>query len=247
MQLNPKSATPLYIQIAEHLQQQIKAGIYQAGYKLPSERELAESLNVSRMTARQAIQQLIQHGVAHSQVGKGTFVATSKVSQELRELTSFSEEMHRRNLSPGSCVVSQKLRSATDEEANALQINTGQPIAVLKRIRLADNHPLALEVAHLNLQYCPNIFDQHDFAHESLYYVLNHVYEIHLVWANQSIAARLPNKEEQLLLQIGQYSPVLSQTRVTFDADDRPIEFVRSVYNGEHYQLRTTLQIRMEA
>mgnify|MGYP005849407643 CR=1 FL=1 len=103
--VNPNSKVPLYIQMNEYLRKQIDAGTYPIGTRLPSERELAETNAVSRMTARQALQLLIQQGYADSRVGKGTFAALPKIRQELTELTGFSEEMSRRGMQPSSRVL----------------------------------------------------------------------------------------------------------------------------------------------
>lgn len=245
MIFSPDSAKPIYIQMSEHLQRQIQAGVYPVGCKLPSERELAEQFQVSRMTARQAVQELVQRGQAYSQVGKGTFVSPPKIHQELRELTSFSEEMRRRGNTPSSIVVMKAVQNADAHVAYYLQINEHDPIAVLQRVRLADGKPMALETAHLNARFCPHLLENHNFSHQSLYEVLNETYNIRLVWANQLIEARLPDEHEQAQLNIQTTDPVLSLTRVTFDEADQPIEFVRSVYIGKHYQLRTIL--KMEA
>jgi GntR family transcriptional regulator len=243
MQLKQNSSIPLYIQMANYLQRKIDAGVYSTGSKLPSERELSETFNVSRMTARQAVQQLVQRGQAFSKVGKGTFVSPTKIHHELRELTSFTEEMQRRGSRSGSLVLRADKQAADPETTTLLQMPTGEPVIVLQRVRLADNNPLALETAHLNPAYCPDLLINHDFGHESLYRVLREVFHLHLVWANQWIEARLPDTYEQKHLHIQGDDPVLSLTRVTFGENDIPIELVRSVYIGKHYQLRTTLRI----
>lgn len=229
--------------MTEYLERLIAAGVYSSGEKLPSERELAEIYGVSRMTARQAIQQLVQSGQAVARVGKGTFVSQPRIHHELRELTSFTEEMQRRGSESSSVVLQTHETTASADTAKLLQIEPRTPIYVLQRIRMADAHPLALETAHLNPTYCPDLFKNHDFSKDSLYRVLREVYHVHLVRANQWIEARLPDSYEQKHLNIKQYDPVLSLTRVTFNENDLPLELVRSVYIGKHYQMKTTLRM----
>ncbi|MEM6283590.1 MAG: GntR family transcriptional regulator, partial [Chloroflexota bacterium] len=178
-----------------------------------------------------------------SRVGKGTFVSQPKIHHELRELTSFTEEMKRRGSGSSSVVLQTTDTQANVETAQLLQIEPKTPIFVLQRIRMADARPLALETAHLNPVYCPNLFTNHDFRTDSLYRVLREVYHLHLVWANQWIEARLPDSYEQKHLNVKQHDPVLSLTRVTFNEHDLPLELVRSVYIGKHYQLKTTLRM----
>lgn len=244
MKLDAQSAIPLYEQLTNYLRQQIDDGVYTRGQKLPSERELAQTYDVSRMTARQAIQQLVQIGIAYSRVGKGTFVRSQPINQDLRELTGFTEEMGRLGASQSSRVLVSKITAAGPTLADHLRLAEGSPVAVLQRVRLANGKPLALETSHLNLNYCPeDILTNHDFSRESLYQVLRNVYDVHPMWANQIIEARLPDAYERKQLDLSEYDPVLSLTRVTYDQNDAPIEFVRSVYTGEHYQLQTTLRV----
>jgi GntR family transcriptional regulator len=242
MQPNPNSSTPLYIQIKDLLHSQIQSGQFAVGDRLPSERELSEIYNVSRMTARQALQLLQQDGLTQRQVGKGTYVARPQIDQELRELTSFTQDMTGRGLSPQNRVLKAELQPADPEVAGHLQTHSGEPTVVLQRIRLADGKAIALETAHLLHRTCPGILANHDFARASLYQVLQEHYGLHLVWATQVIAARMPDRFEREALDLPKRVPVLSLLRVTFDAADRPIEFVRSCYHSERYQLRTTLR-----
>lgn len=241
MLVNHDSITPLYVQLTEHLQAQIEAGVYKVGYRLPSERELSKIHNVSRMTARQALQLLVQKGVADSHVGKGTFVSQPKINQELRELTSFSEDMRSRARYPNSKVLQAEIQPASEIVSERLGISQHAEVVILQRIRCADEMPLALEVSYLNHDLCPDILQAHDFSNESLYDVLRLFYGMRIVWAEQSIEARLPDKVEREALELGAHDPVLSLTRTTFNDRDQPIEFVTSVYCGASYQFRTIL------
>ena len=242
MQPNPNSSTPLYIQIKELLHSQIQSGQFAIGDRLPSERELSETYNVSRMTARQALQMLEQDGLTQRQVGKGSYVARPQIDQDLRELTSFTQDMAARGLRPQNRVLLAELQSADSEVADHLQARTGEPVVVLQRVRLADGKPIAIETAHLLHRTCPGILVNHDFARASLYHVLKEHYGLHLVWATQIIGARMPDRFERDALDLPKRVPVLSLLRVTYDEADRPVEFVRSCYNSERYQLRTTLR-----
>jgi len=240
--LNPDSKITLYIQLNEYLRKQIDTGAYPIGTRLPSERELAETNAVSRMTARQALQLLVQQGYANSRVGKGTFAAAPKIRQELTELTGFSEEMRRRGMHPSSRVLLAEIRQASEEIAERLQLRPGSEIVVLVRTRHADETPVALEESCLSHQLCPGILTLHDFNRESLYQVLRANYGLRLAWASQSIEARLPARRECQALAIKRSEPVLSLTRVTFDDADRPIEYVRSAYCGSRYQFKAILR-----
>ncbi|NPV66005.1 MAG: GntR family transcriptional regulator [Anaerolineae bacterium] len=242
MNVQPHSSEPFYIQIKNYLQMQIQTGAYPVGARLPSERELAEQFNVSRMTARQALLLLAREGLTYTRVGKGTYVSPPKFDQDLDALRSFTEEMRQRGVEPSSRVLEATLRPADDEVAARLQIAPGAEVVVLSRVRLADGKPLAIETTHLDHQMCPGILDGHDFSRESLYGVLRREYGWVLVWADQIIEARLPQPHERRLLNIDRQTPVLGIRRTTYSRHDRPVEFVYSVYRGDQYQLRAILR-----
>lgn len=240
--LNHNSIVPLYAQLAERLQKRIEGGIYPVGARLPSERELSEQHNVSRMTARQALQVLIQRGFAEPKVGKGTFVSLPKINQELARLTSFTDEMRRLGIQTSSRVLNSQLEAANAKVAEQLQISVGAEVVSLVRTRIADGKPLALEKSYLNHDLCPGILDAHDFERESLYEVLSTQYGILLSWATQVIEARLPTPAECRALEINSHDPVLSLTRVTFQKNERPVEYARSVYIGSRYKFEAILR-----
>lgn len=239
--LRHNSLVPLYVQLKDILLSQIKSGQYRAGAKLPSERELAEAYDVSRMTARMAVQLLGQEGVVASRTGKGTFVSYASINQELQRLTSFSQEMEKLGLQATSRVIRAEITHAADAVARSLGLKPGAEIAVLERVRYAGSQPLAIELCHLNHEVCRGILERYDFSRESLYRTLQQDYGIRLAKADQTISARLPTAEEQHLLEIDKHAPVLSLTRTTYTELDQPIETVYSVYHGAAYQLRTRL------
>ncbi len=242
MTLNPDSTVPLYVQIKEHLRQQIESGVYPLGARLPSERELSRTFQVSRMTARQALQLLASDGFVSARVGKGTFVKKPRIDQELRFLTSFTEDIQQRGMTPTSRVIVAALRPAPPEVAGPLKISPGAEIVLLSRVRLADDEPIAWEICHVNHRLCPGILDRHDFSRESLYRVLREEYGHNLIWADQLISARMPSREERKALNLDANTPVLSLTRVTYTDHDQPVEYVVSVYRCDRYQLRTVLR-----
>jgi len=241
--LNPESVVPLYLQLKTHLKTQIEEGVYGKDGRLPSERELSQHYNISRMTARQAIQALMQDGFIDTRVGKGTFVREQRIAQDLRHLTSFSEDMAQRGRTSGSRIIRAEKTAAPGDIAAHLHVPPLTQIGLLSRLRLADGEPLAWEICHLNLRFCPDILDRHDFSRTSLYAVLRESYGQRLVLAQQVIAARMPTREERDLLQISDGIPVLALHRVTLNDAQQPVEYVLSVYRGDRYQLQTTLNL----
>lgn len=242
MNINADASIPLYLQIRDAILRQIESGAYAEGARLPSERDLAETFGVSRMTARQALQLLTQDGFLNTRVGKGTFVQRPHFDQELRDLTSFTDDMKRAGARPTSRVVLAATGPADSDIAAHLDIDLGSEVIRLHRVRMADGEIIALERACLLHALCPGILDSHDFARQSLYSVLKEKYGVRLVWASEVITARMPDKDERDALEMPAGVPVLSMKRVTYNDHDEPVEYVRSCYHSERYQLRTVLR-----
>lgn len=236
------SHVPLYVQIKEYVRLNIQTGVFPENSRIPSERQLAEQFQVSRLTVSKAINELMQEGLLHSHVGKGTFVSSTKIEQELRTLTSFTEEMTRRGQRPSSRVLYSAVEPVSMEVAKALLLPTGSKVVVLKRVRLADDQPVALETSAIVAAICPAILEKHDFAKESLYQVLREECGIRITYARQIFEARQATPEEYDALHLDSHTPILGIIRVTYNAQEQPIEYVRSAYRGDRYKFNAILR-----
>lgn len=242
MPLQHQSPDPLYIQVKEALLAEIRSGQRRPHDRLPSERELSARFDVSRMTVRQALLDLTREGVIYTRVGKGTFVAAPKIDQQLRALTSFSQDVRSRGGQPASRVLEARETAASQEVAAALRLAGGEPVWMLSRLRLADGMPLAIETANLPVARCPDLL-RHDFSVESLYQVLRHDYGIEPTQAEQVIEAGLATPREAELLELTPPAAVLRMERLTFDSAGQPIEYVLSTYRSDRYKFRSALTV----
>lgn len=243
MQLLHETAEPLYVQLKAVILAEIAAGRYQPHQRLPSERELCLTFQVSRMTVRQALIELAHDGAIYTRVGKGTFVAPPKIDQQLRSVSSFSEEMRGRGDQPSSRVLEAAATVAPLDVAAALALTPDAAVIMLARVRLADGTPLALETAYLPAARLPGLL-RHDFAVVSLYEVLEQEYRLTLIRAQQTIEAALATPHECSALQLAPPAAVLKMQRLTHAGDGVPVEYVLSTYRGDRYKLRSTLQPR---
>ncbi|MBV8603731.1 MAG: GntR family transcriptional regulator, partial [Pelomonas sp.] len=145
---DPQSASPLYVQFAQQLARAIHEGEFQADEALPSERALSESLDISRVTARKAIDRLVEQGLIIRKRGSGNYIAP-RLEQPLSRLTSFSEELGQRGFKPGSKWLTRSFTLAAPDEQLSLGLATGERVARLERLRLADQVVMAYEVSVL--------------------------------------------------------------------------------------------------
>ena len=240
--VNHDAPIPLYIQIKEYIQRNIENGQYRLNEKIPSERQLAEQFNVNRLTVSKAIKELTREGLLYSRLSKGTYVAPPRFDQALQSLTSFTEDMTGRGKKPASRVIYAAVEPADDEIARLLGIPTGAEVVALHRIRMADHQVIALEKSYINHALCPRILEKHDFSRESLYRTLREEYRLQLEYAHQTMQAQLIDDEEAALMGAKPLTPILYITRVTFDRNDQPVEFVCSSYRGDCYTFNALLR-----
>jgi GntR family transcriptional regulator len=243
MRLKRESPTPLYLQLKNTLMAEINAGRYHPHQRLLSERELCEHYKVSRMTVRQALSELMRDGLVYARVGKGTFVSGPKIDQELRTLTGFTQDVFARGGKPSSQVLEFQVAPAGLHLSSVLHVMPEAEVVTLKRLRMADDTPLSIETAYLPYPYFPGILE-HDFAIESLYSVFETEYHLRLVRAEQSMEAGLANHNELDLLQMTAPAAVLRMERLTYTDQNDLVEYVTSVYRGDRYKFRTSLQPR---
>src|SRR5271169_1684017 len=183
--LDRTSPLPLYHQLKERLVQKIGSGVWAPETRLPSERELCDLFGISRITVRQALDQLVAEGRLVRSHGRGTFVALTPVRKHLLPLEGFSEDMTARGLKPGARVVRFEPVPAPGPVARELQIAPGQQVIVLKRLRLADGSPMAVETVHAPERLFPGLVDQ-NLEDRSFYELLQRRYGIRPARAIQS-------------------------------------------------------------
>jgi len=229
--LDKGSHIPLYLQLARQLVLQIEAGELKPGDKVPSERELAETLNVSRITARLAIQEMLENGAVYREQGRGTFVAEPRM-RNVQGFTSFTEDMKKRGMKPGSRIVSQELVLADDSLARMLHVREGDSILHLVRLRMADDRPVALQSAYLPAHLFPGL-EQEPLADRSLFEVLRQKYFIYPAWTEAAVEAASALPEEAHLLGLKPGEPVLLVRGLTFTESFDVVESVRTTYPGK--------------
>ncbi len=236
--LSKNAPVPLYLQVKNTLEAEIRDGKYGQNDRLPSERELCERFGVSRMTARQALKELERDGLVFSRVGKGTFVNEPKIEQQLRNLTGFSNDMLSLGTRPSSVVLSARIIQADAHLAEMLKIMQGADVVELSRLRLSNDLPLCIETAHIPHYICPNIL-KNNFATESLYNVFQRDYGHRLVRAEQTMEASLATTHELELLRMTAPAAVLRIERLTYNQNDQLLEYVVSAYRGDRYKFRS--------
>ncbi len=230
---------PHYRQIEQALRERIS--MLSPGDRLPSDTELCTEFGVSRMTARNAMQRLAEDGLIDRQPGRGSFVAEPPAHRRANRLMTFTQEMLRRGRVPTSRMLTRVIRPSTEAEAASLGIQDRQPVVHLRRLRCADDEPIAIESAVL-VRDCADAVMTADLAHGSLHETLARAGYV-LRRGTGTIAAAAATAEEARLLGIRTGDPLLVEQRVIVDGHGRRIEATSSVYPADRYALEVQFDV----
>jgi GntR family transcriptional regulator len=212
----------------------------ETGAAIPPERELCARFGVSRMTLRRGIDDLVREGYLDRQQGRGTFVAVPKIAQSLT-MTSFSEDMRRRGLAPGSRTLSLKMVTAGARLGRRLEVPPAAKVLQVLRLRLADDEPMAIETLSVPAATVPDL-TAGDLVNASFYELLESRYGIVVASGRQTIEPTVLNQDEAELLGVPLHSPAFLFERSSRAPDGTVVEFVRSIYRGDRYQLVVDLE-----
>ncbi|MEO9823947.1 MAG: GntR family transcriptional regulator [Paracoccaceae bacterium] len=235
-----RSAGPRYVQLRKRLEEGIEGGILAPNSSLPPEREIAEMTELSRVTVRKAIQELVREGAIEQRQGSGSFVRKpmARVEQSLSRLTSFTEDMAQRNLKTTSKWLERGIFMPSHDEVSGLGLATGDQVARIYRLRETDGQPMALERAALPLDILPNPIA----VTTSLY---EHLEESGMrpIRAIQKISAINLEAAEAELLGVAEGTAGLSIQRTSYLQSGRVAELTRSIYRGNAYDFVAELRI----
>ena len=233
------STVPHHRRIEQVLRERITA--LQPGDRLPSDAELVAEFGVSRMTARNAMQRLAEEGLVARHRGRGSFVAPPAAHRRTDRLMTFSSEMARRGRVASSRLLSRRVRPASRLEAAALGLTAGESVVEVRRIRLADGTPMAVESAVL-VQACATAVLAADLERGSLHAAILGG-GIALRRGTGTVSAATATAEDARLLAIRRGDPLLVERRVITDDDGRRIEATESRYSADRYALDVSFDV----
>lgn len=234
--IDPYNALPKYNQLATILRQKIEDGEWPPRTAIPSERQLEVIYNISRTTIREAIDHLVRQGYLYREHGRGTFVSPQKLQKGLMELTSFSEDLIKRGITPGQVIRSLEWVDAPARIAQRLEITAGTKVLRIERIRLGDEVPIGLQISYLALAPEQTISIADMQGSGSLYRILQEKFNIIPSEADETLEVTLATPEEAILLEIPEGAPLLLSERVLFAQNRKPVEYVKILYRGDRYQ-----------
>lgn len=220
--------SPMYRVIYDDIASQIQTGLLEPAAQLPSEVDLARQYGVSRMTVRQALDNLGADDLVVRRQGTGTFVSTSaRRGRRLNRLRSFADEVAGDVVAVTSRLVRCELAPATAEVAESFGLAEGDNVTRITRVRLIDGVPAAIQDAWVPYSIAPAL-SREPLLDGSLYRTLAERFGVQLRYADHSVTAALLDAEEAELLEVEPGGAVLRGQRTTFSITDAPVEFTTS-------------------
>ena len=237
--IDRSSPVPLYFQLAQHLEAEIRSGSLPVGTRLENEVALARELGLSRPTVRAAFGYLAERGMVARKRGYGTVVTREKLNRDV-QLTSLHDDLIRAGQKPATKVLRNEVAVASESVAAALELPEGSLVICLERIRFADGEPIAL--MHNFLPAALVRLNDEALETHGLYEILRAA-GIALTSATQRMSAKNALAAEARLLDEPRGAALLTMERTVLDDRDRPVEFGQHVYRASRYSLRTSLRM----
>ena len=237
--IDRSSPVPLYFQLAQHLEAEIRSGSLPVGTRLENEVALARELGLSRPTVRAAFGYLAERGMVARKRGYGTVVTREKLNRDV-QLTSLHDDLIRAGQQPATKVLRNEVAVASESVAAALELPEGSLVICLERIRFADGEPIAL--MHNFLPAALVRLNDEALETHGLYEILRAA-GIALTSATQRMSAKNALAAEARLLDEPRGAALLTMERTALDDRDRPVEFGQHVYRASRYSLRTSLRM----
>ncbi|WP_440897501.1 GntR family transcriptional regulator [Amphibacillus sp. Q70] len=223
---------PLYKQIEEDILKKINSGYYQENTIIPKEIDLAELYKVSRPTVRQAIQELVNQGYLERRKRKGTIVKTRKIKQEFTKIIeSYDDEMNRKGIVPKTKVLGFKKDVANEEISQKLQLNIGDDVYKLIRLRYASESPIVLVTTYIPVYLLPD-FLENDFTQVSLYSILQES-DKGITSVTRRLEIIKTDETTSDLLDIPKNDPIFYFHTIGYTGKRIPIEYSISKYRWD--------------
>lgn len=224
---------PLYYQLKSILLNKIKAGVYQEGQCIPTELQLAQSLQISRSTVRQAIAELVQEGWLERKTSKGTFVCHPESSTSyIRSFEPFHQQVRRLGKTPRTELMELKVIEAGAPLAKDMGIAPGDKVISMFRRRFADDEPMVTIHNHLPWDIC-NFVIGHDFQWESLYEIMTQSIDSRPVRTRTIVSAEKAGSSDVNLLVAKPGAPILCFQTISYNAAGKIVDYATSHYRGD--------------
>ncbi len=238
--LNTASQIPLYHQLKQIIIEDIESGKYEVGEQLPTEIELCDYYNVSRITVRRAISDLVDEKVLYKKQGKGTFVSEAKIERELISTGSFSDITTESGKEPSTQILETTIKVPTKELCEALEITPNENVLELKRLLSIDGEPFIIEISHYAMSRFPNL-ETYISSNQSIYKILRKYYDVEIVKAEKTLDVKFSNEEQSEIFECDPNSVLYLLRKTAFDKNSEVVHVSNSFFLASKVTFRFTV------
>jgi DNA-binding GntR family transcriptional regulator len=225
--LDRQNHRKLYVQLYDIMKKKIEDKEWSLGFRIPIEQELCNVFEVSRVTVRSAISELVRQGYLIRQQGRGTFVSKKVISDKLTMFTTFGELMLEEGIDFSTDMLAQTIMMPVDDLADKLNVSGDKHIIYIKKLRKVDNKPILIQETYIPFHICPPLLEE-DVRKNSLFELLERKHGIHLTGVRNYFDVKYLNADEGMLLALSENSPALVLTQHFF-AGETQIMYMRSI------------------
>ncbi len=226
-------AQPAYLKVKQRIEDEIQTLIPNAMIK--SERDLAKEYDVSRMTARKAVDELIKEGKLYRKEKVGTFVADNKLHEPVAELVGFTSEFMSKGMKPQTKVVHYELIKVDERLAQNLEIKVGELVHNVLRLRTADDNPMTLENTYIPVSVIKELPNSVICA--SIYAYIDEELQLKIASGSQNVTAIKASDRVAQLLEVPLHDPLIYIELTSVLMNGRVLEFVETYANPQNYKL----------
>lgn len=236
-----KDGTPRHVQISQWLREQIESGEYTPDEKLPSENELAKKFDVSRVTIRRSLQSLENEEFIYRCQGLGSFVKDERTPHKLVQLTDFNEDMAKAGLDASSKVIRFESVNAPKWLGNLLNVDAGNKVIRIDRLRLGDGTPIAFDSTWLPILY-GQLLNKDALQELTIYKQLEENYDIPVIRGCYRMSAELADKEVAGYLNVPENSALFLIDRISYTIGEKPVYYQKRYYRNDKVKYQMTLE-----
>lgn len=235
--LDEDDKSPLYHKIKNHILGRIESGEFGIGDMLPPESELSTYYGVSRITVKRALLELANEGIIVRRQGKGTFVASPKLEEDISRVVALAQPVLMHAGRSWHKVLSVKTEKPDSEVAKALDIGVTTQVVKIERLKIVDEQPYIYELSYISEDLCPDLERKFlDWKTKLIYEILQSEYSLQLSRTRMTIEPTILNLLEARLLDSREGAPAMLWRRVTFTNQDKPAEFYKAVVRGDRFK-----------
>lgn len=230
-----KNEKPLYLQLVEIIKQRVVANSWAPGMKIPSENEMTREFGLSVGTVKKALGVLVNEGILFRRQGQGTFIASSDFSRSFIRFFRYGMTGGKPSEVPGSKILDFSVVAADPEISEVLELQPGEKVYRMNRIRTLQNIPFAVEDLYLPFERFKGI-DSIPLEDQLLYPIYSMEFSTPIIWADEFLQPAVTDSETASILEVDEKTPVFCIERIAHSYGDLPVEFRRSVCAGNNFK-----------